>query len=174
MALVNFEHLNTLAESAGGSWLLGVGFVVVFGVLNAFGVSAFGRAEIILTFGMMDHLMVFGVLGLIAAPAVELEGWFGASVVGTDMVTVLSLVGMAMFMFVGCEFVTPLAPDLRQSARTMPRAMMLGLFSVATCMFIYGAAMKRQVENVLHRCRQRGASAGHPHGDSTLRRTGHG
>ncbi|WP_434651762.1 APC family permease [Pseudomonas sp. R3-56] len=149
MALVNFEHLNTLVESAGGSWLLGVGFVVVFGVLNAFGVSAFGRAEIILTFGMWTTLMVFGVLGLIAAPAVELEGWFGASVVGTDLVTVLSLVGMAMFMFVGCEFVTPLAPDLRQSARTMPRAMMLGLFSVAACMFIYGAAMKRQVENVL-------------------------
>eukprot|EP01030_Chromulinospumella_sphaerica_P012911 gene12911-12698_t len=149
MALVNFEHLNTLAESAGGSWLLGVGFVLVFGVLNVFGVSAFGRAEIILTFGMWTTLMVFGVLGLIAAPAVQLDGWFGESLVGTDLVTVLSLVGMAMFMFVGCEFVTPLAPDLRQSAKVMPRAMMLGLMGVATCMFIYGAAMKRQVENVV-------------------------
>ncbi|MDU9397775.1 APC family permease [Pseudomonas sp. zfem003] len=149
MALVNFEHLNTLAESAGGSWLLGVGFVVVFGILNAFGVSVFGKAEVILTFGMWTTLMVFGVLGVLAAPAVELDGWFGASLVGTDVVTVLSLVGMAMFMFVGCEFVTPLAPDLRNSARTMPRAMALGLCGVASCMFIYGAAMKRQVENVL-------------------------
>ena len=68
---------------------------------------------------------------------------------GTDMTTILSLVGMAMFMFVGCEFVTPLAPDLRNSARVMPKAMMLGLLGVASCMFIYGAAMKRQVENVL-------------------------
>lgn len=149
MALVNFEHLNTLAESAGGSWLLGVGFVVVFGILNAFGVSAFGRAEIILTFGMWTTLMVFGVMGLIAAPAVQLEGWFGVSLVGTDLITILSLVGMAMFMFVGCEFVTPLAPDLRNSAKVMPKAMIFGLLSVATCMFIYGAAMKRQVENVL-------------------------
>ena len=148
MALVNFEHLNTLAESAGGSWLLGVGFVVVFGILNAFGVSAFGRAEIILTFGMWTTLMVFGVLGLIAAPAVQLEGWFGVSLVGTDLVTILSLVGMAMFMFVGCEFVTPLAPDLRNSAKVMPKAMIFGLMSVATCMFIYGAAMKRQVANI--------------------------
>jgi amino acid transporter len=129
--------------------LLGVGFVIVFGVLNAFGVSAFGRAEIILTFGMWTTLMVFGVLGLIAAPAVQLDGWFGESLVGTDLVTILSLVGMAMFMFVGCEFVTPLAPDLRNSAKVMPRAMVLGLLGVATCMFIYGAAMKRQVENVL-------------------------
>ncbi|CAM3881504.1 MULTISPECIES: APC family permease [Pseudomonas] len=149
MALVNFEHLNTLAESAGGSWLLGVGFVIIFAILNAFGVSAFGKAEIILTFGMWTTLMVFGVLGLVAAPAVELEGWFGVSLVGTDLMTILSLVGMAMFMFVGCEFVTPLAPDLRQSAKSMPRAMALGLLGVAACMFIYGAAMKRQVENVL-------------------------
>ncbi|CAN7516075.1 APC family permease [Aquipseudomonas alcaligenes] len=149
MALVNFEHLNTLAESAGGSWLLGVGFVIVFGILNGFGVSVFGKAEVILTFGMWTTLMVFGVAGLIAAPAVQLDGWFGTSMVGTDLVTILSLVGMAMFMFVGCEFVTPLAPDLRNSARTMPRAMALGLFGVASCMFIYGAAMKRQVENVL-------------------------
>ena len=149
MALVNFEHLNTLAESAGGSWLLGVGFVLVFGLLNVFGVSAFGRAEIILTFGMWTTLMVFGVLGLIAAPAVQLDGWFGESLVGTDLITILSLVGMAMFMFVGCEFVTPLAPDLRNSAKVMPKAMVLGLLGVATCMFIYGAAMKRQVENVL-------------------------
>ncbi|VVN99666.1 Serine/threonine exchanger SteT [Pseudomonas fluorescens] len=149
MALVNFEHLNTLAESAGGSWLLGVIFIVLFGILNAFGVSAFGRAEIIFTFGMWTTLMVFGVLGLIAAPAVQLQGWFGESLVGSDVVTVLSLVGMAMFMFVGCEFVTPLAPDLRQSAKVMPRAMILGLFGVASCMFIYGAAVKRQVENVV-------------------------
>ncbi|MBB1609239.1 MULTISPECIES: APC family permease [unclassified Pseudomonas] len=149
MALVNFEHLNTLAESAGGSWLLGVGFVVVFGILNVFGVNAFGRAEVVLTFGMWSTLMVFGVLGLLAAPAVQLDGWFGASLVGTDLQTILSLVGMAMFMFVGCEFVTPLAPDLRNSAKVMPRAMALGLFGVASCMFIYGAAMKRQVENVL-------------------------
>lgn len=149
MALVNFEHLNTLAESAGGSWLLGVIFIVLFGILNAFGVSAFGRAEIIFTFGMWTTLMVFGVLGLIAASAVQLQGWFGESLVGSDVVTVLSLVGMAMFMFVGCEFVTPLAPDLRQSAKVMPRAMILGLFGVASCMFIYGAAVKRQVENVV-------------------------
>lgn len=149
MALVNFDHLNTLAESAGGSWLLGVAFVLLFGLLNAFGITAFSRAEVILTFGMWTTLMIFGVLGLVAAPAVELEGWFGTSMVGTDLITILSLVGMAMFMFVGCEFVTPLAPDLKRSAWVLPRAMALGLLGVASCMFIYGAAMKRQVENVL-------------------------
>lgn len=149
MALVNFDHLNTLAESAGGAWLLGVAFVIGFGILNAFGISVFSKAEVILTAGMWSTLMVFGIAGLIAAPAVELDGLFGASLVGTDLITILSLVGMAMFMFVGCEFVTPLAPDLKRSAWVLPRAMALGLLGVGTCMFLYGAAMKRQVENVL-------------------------
>lgn len=149
MALVNFEHLNTLAESAGGAWLLGVTFVIGFGILNAFGISVFSKAEVILTAVMWSTLMVFGIAGLIAAPAVELDGLFGASLVGTDLITILSLVGMAMFMFVGCEFVTPLAPDLKRSAWVLPRAMALGLLGVGSCMFIYGAAMKRQVENVL-------------------------
>ncbi len=108
MALVNFEHLNTLAKSAGSPWLLGG---VVFGILNAFGVSAFGLAEIIQTFGMWTILRVFGVLGLMAVPAVKLEGWFGVSLVGTDLITILSLVGMAMFMLVGREL-----PGLIQAA----------------------------------------------------------
>lgn len=149
MALVNFEHLNTLADSAGGAWLLGVAFVIGFGILNAFGISVFSKAEVILTCVMWSTLMVFGIAGLIAAPAVELDGLFGASLVGTDLITILSLVGMAMFMFVGCEFVTPLAPDLKRSAWVLPRSMALGLLGVGSCMFIYGAAMKRQVENVL-------------------------
>lgn len=48
-----------------------------------------------------------------------LQGWFGASMVGDDLPTLLSLVGMAMFMFVGCEFVTPLAPEVRHASRTL-------------------------------------------------------
>ena len=40
MALVNFEHLNTLAESAGGSWLLGVAFVISFVICFAFNLRA--------------------------------------------------------------------------------------------------------------------------------------
>ncbi|MDO1900944.1 APC family amino acid permease, partial [Escherichia coli] len=85
--------------------------VLCFGLLNALGITAFGRAEVILTFGMWSTLMIFAVAGLLRLPAVELQGWFGASMVGDDLPTLLSLVGMAMFMFVGCEFVTPLAPE---------------------------------------------------------------
>jgi amino acid transporter len=148
MALVNFPAISAPLEASGTSWLVGVGLVVIFGITNVLGIKVFGRIEMVLTFGMWTTLTVFGILGLIAAPAVELHGPFGDSLIGTDMSAVLALVGMAMFMFVGCEFVTPLAPELRNPARTIPPAMALGLVGVAVCMFLYGAAIRRQVPNV--------------------------
>ena len=77
MALVNFEHLNTLMETHNASWMVGVGLVIVFGALNAFGIEAFGKAEIVLTFAMWSTLVIFGITGLLSPHAVPLEGWFG-------------------------------------------------------------------------------------------------
>jgi amino acid transporter len=148
MALVNFEHLNTVLERSGTSWLVGVGLVVLFAITNALGIRVYSRVEIVLTLGMWCTLTLFGIAGLIHAPAVDLHGWFGPSHVGTSLSAILSLVGMAMFMFVGFEFVTPLAAELNRPARVIPKAMALGLWAVASCMLIYGAAINRQVPNV--------------------------
>ncbi|WP_315708365.1 APC family permease [Brenneria uluponensis] len=148
MALVNFEHLNTLMEKNNTSWMVGVGLVVIFGVLNAVGIEAFGKAEVVLTFGMWSTLMVFSIAGLVQTHAVSLVSWFGSPLTWDDPTMVLSLIGMAMFMFVGCELVTPMAPDIKNSAKTIPRAMSLGLFGVACCMFLYGAALSHQVRNI--------------------------
>jgi amino acid transporter len=134
MALVNFEHLNTMMEHSGTSWMVGVGLVVLFGILNALGVTIFGKAEIVLTFVMWATLTVFGIIGLIKAPAVSLQGWFGSPLDLSDASGVLSLIGMAMFMFVGFELVTPLAPELKNAGRNIPRAAKLGLTGVAVTM----------------------------------------
>lgn len=117
MALVNFEHLNTLMESHNASWMVGVGLVIVFGLLNAFGIEAFGKAEIVLTFAMWSTLVIFGIVGLLSPHAVPLEGWFGSTLSLNDPFAVFSLIGMAMFMFVGCELVTPMAPEIKRCDR---------------------------------------------------------
>lgn len=148
MALVNFDALNTVLERSGTSWLVGVGLVLLFSVTNALGVRVYSRVEIVLTLGMWLTLTLFGIAGLMHAPAVELGGWFGPSRIGTSLSAILSLVGMAMFMFVGFEFVTPLAAELRRPARVIPKAMALGLWAVAFCMLAYGTALSRQVRNV--------------------------
>jgi amino acid transporter len=147
MALVNFESLNTLLERSGTSWLVGVGLVMIFATTNALGIRVYGRVEIVLTLGMWLTLTLFGLAGLMHAPAVDLHGGFGPSRIGTSVSAILSLVGTAMFMFVGFEFVTPLAAEIRNPTRAIPKAMALGLWAVALCMVMYGTAVNRQVPN---------------------------
>ena len=147
MATVNFPGLHSVLVDHNATWAVGVGLVVLFAVLNFFGITAFGRVEVFLTFCMWATLMIFGALGLAMVAQVKLDGVFGGSAVGTDVVAVLSLVGLAMFMFLGVEFVTPLAPDLRNAHRSIPRAMFVGLCLVSLCMLMWGAAVQRQVPN---------------------------
>jgi amino acid transporter len=93
-------------------------------------------------------LVLFGLLGALGTKQSSISGIFGESFVGTDLTAVLSMVGLALFLFVGVEFVTPLASELREPHRTIPRAMYIGVTMVAIAMFLYGLAVARQVENV--------------------------
>ena len=147
MATVNFPALHEALAAREATWAVGVGMVLLFGALNYFGITVFARVEIFLTVCMWCTLMIFGIGGLLLPAKVPLEGFFGTSQVGTDPFAVMSLVGMAMFMFLGIEFVTPLAPDLKRAHRNIPRAMMLGLVLVWLCMVIWGSAVARQVAN---------------------------
>lgn len=149
MALVNFESLNTVMETSNTSWMVGVGLVITFGLLNALGIEAFSKVEVVLTFAMWSTLVIFSIGGLLIPFHTSVDGWFGQGLNISDPTLVLSFVGMAMFMFVGCELVTPMAPEIKNSAKVIPRAMATGLCGVAFCMFLFGAAMTNQVENVI-------------------------
>lgn len=148
-AAASFDFLDGLATS--WSWTIGVGLLAIFAIVNFFGVELYGRLEVAMTGFMWVTLLFFGVVGTLKARSVELDGFFGTGLIGPDpdFETVLSMVGLAFFLFVGVEFVTPLAAELKNPAKAVPRAMYLGVTMVAVAMFLYGAGMSRQVENSL-------------------------
>jgi len=145
-AAFNFEFLEGFQES--GSWWIGVALTVVLAVINMLGIRPYGTTEIAMTAVMWTTLVIFGVAGVLIEQKSSITGIFGDSFVGTDLTAILTMVGLALFLFVGVEYVTPLASELRDSSRTIPRAMYIGVTMVAAAMFLYGLAVARQVENV--------------------------
>ncbi|EPJ9266858.1 APC family permease [Klebsiella pneumoniae] len=143
MALVNFESINAQMAAHQNTWMVGVGMVVIFGLLNAIGVEIFGKVEVMLTFGMWTTLTIFGLCGIFMAPVTHLSGWFGTPLNVSDINGLFGYIGMAMFMFVGCELVTPMAPEIKQAHRTIPRAMALGLLGVAYLLVTLSVVMLR-------------------------------
>ncbi|MCL4296639.1 MAG: APC family permease [Anaerolineae bacterium] len=145
-AQVNFPiFANMPAET---TWVIGVVIVGLFMIVNLLGINVYGRVEVIMTAIMWLTLFIFGLIGVLRAAQSGISGYFGESFVGTDLTAILSMTGLAMFLFVGVEFVTPLAPELKNPSRNIPIAMYLGLTLVAVAMFVYGAGVARQVANV--------------------------
>lgn len=145
-ASFNFAFLDGFQES--GSWWIGVALMVILAGVNMLGIKPYASAEIGMTAVMWATLIIFGIAGLIAEKKSTISGLFGDTFVGSDMTAVATMVGLALFLFVGVEYVTPLASELRESSRTIPRAMYIGVTAVAAAMFLYGLAVARQVENV--------------------------
>ncbi len=145
-ASFNFGFLERYQES--GSWWIGAVLLVIFAVVNMLGIRPYASTEIAMTAAMWGTLIIFGLLGTFTAKESSISGLFGESFVGTDLTAILSMVGLALFLFVGVEYVTPLASELKESHRTIPRAMYIGVIAVAAAMFLYGLAVARQVENV--------------------------
>ncbi|MBE7473384.1 MAG: APC family amino acid permease [Anaerolineae bacterium] len=145
-AQVNFDFLANLpAES---TWIIGTVLVGIFMVVNLLGINVYGRVEVVMTAVMWLTLTLFGLLGVLKATQSGISGYFGESMVGVDVTAVLVMTGLAMFLFVGVEYVTPLAPELKNPHQNIPRAMYLGVTLVAVAMFVYGAGIARQVQNV--------------------------
>ena len=145
-AQVNFGIFANMAPE--NTWIIGSVLVIIFTVVNMLGIDLFGRVELIMTAVMWITLIIFGVIGTFSAAQSGITGFFGESFVGTDLVAVLSMTGLAMFLFVGVEYVTPLAPELKNPTRNIPRALYLGITMVAIAMFFYGVGIARQVANV--------------------------
>jgi len=145
-ASFNFGFLEGFQES--GSWWIGVLLLVIFSVVNMLGIRPYGSTEIAMTAVMWGTLIIFGLAGTFGTKQSSISGLFGESFVGSDLTAILSMVGLALFLFVGVEYVTPLASELKDPHRTIPRAMYIGVTAVAVAMFLYGLAVARQVENV--------------------------
>jgi amino acid transporter len=145
-ASFNFAFLEGFQES--GSWWVGVALVIILAIVNMLGVRPYASVEIVMTAIMWGTLIIFGLVGLFSEKVSSITGFFGESFVGTDLTAILTMVGLALFLFVGVEYVTPLASEMREPARTVPKAMYIGVTAVALAMFLYGAAVTRQVENV--------------------------
>ncbi len=145
-AIVNFEFLQGLQES--GSWFIGVALVTILGVVNILGIEVYGKVEIFMTGFMWLTIVLFGMAGIVLPTDVVMVQFFGTLAAGTNFMAVLSLVGLALFLFVGFEIVTPLAAELRNPERDLPRAMFMGVTAVIFAMMLYGAALKRQIGDV--------------------------
>ncbi|SVJ60674.1 putative amino acid/amine transport protein [Klebsiella pneumoniae] len=115
--------------------LVAYGVLGLFTLLNLLGIDIFARLQSALALLMMIVLLVLG-LGAVSSDHASAQtalasGWNPLGV------SALALTAMAVWGFVGAEFVCPLVEETRRPERNIPRSMILGLSIIFLTIALY-------------------------------------
>ncbi|MBZ9558030.1 MULTISPECIES: APC family permease [unclassified Modicisalibacter] len=123
--------------------LVAIVLLVLFLVVNLVGVGVFGSVQVFTTGSMIIGTSVMGLLGLMewGTQTAPLEVAFNPK--GWDVV--LQSLALGIWLFVGIEYVAPMAEEVKEPEKTIPKAMLFGLLTIFVADMLFGQAIARYV-----------------------------
>ena len=103
--------------------------------LNISGVDIFARVQIPIVFSMMGILAVMGLAGVFGATG---QTPVDNPVLNTDWGTLASMGAVAIWLYIGMEFVAPLAEEVNKPWKNIPLAMVTGVCTIFVVDVLFG------------------------------------
>ena len=121
-----------------------VALVLVLVLLNLRGIEVFSAVQLVTATAMILSLAGVGIIGLFdLGSGTPVESTFASfNPMGWQ---IFSLVAMGFWLFVGAEFVTPLAEEIKKPKVYIPLSMFLGLLIILIAGGLYGLASIKYV-----------------------------
>lgn len=118
--------------------------LVLFLIINCIGVEALGKSQIILTFGMILILIIFGLgglfdIGTVGEPHPVEFAPYGWTPIWTGM-------GAGIWLYIGIEYVCPMAEEVINPQKNIPRAMIGGVTVIFIADMLFGEAAVRYID----------------------------
>jgi len=117
--------------------LLGGGVLILFTLLNIVGVDVFAKAQTFLAFTMIVALTLLGLAALTGSSAGAIETkaiWAEWNPTGFG---VFALVTLAIWGFVGAEFICPMAEECKAPEKNIPRSMFFSVTIIFAVFVVY-------------------------------------
>jgi amino acid transporter len=114
---------------------VGVWIYIIIIILNILGVEVFASVQNILAFTMLAALLIVGITGVSSSAAQDIPFHNLVTGLGSLDWSVLSLTVLALWAFLGMEFICPMVEETKQPERNIPRAM---LISSLLLLVVYG------------------------------------
>ena len=122
---------NTMVTVFGGKIPSSVYCVVLLLLLiaaNLNGIDMFAKIQDIVAYGLIGSVVLMGLIGALRLGTGRVV--HQPLVLTSDPKTVFSMVGLAFFLFLGCEFVIPISKNVKNARKTIPLGMILSLLIV--------------------------------------------
>ncbi|MCD8091029.1 MAG: APC family permease [Clostridiales bacterium] len=102
-------------------------------IVNLNGVDMFAKIQNIVAYGLIASLVIMGIISILGLGTGETVSQ--PLTLTTDISDIFSMVGLAFFLFLGAEFIIPIAGNVKNSQRNVPLGMLLSLL-IVLCMQI--------------------------------------
>jgi amino acid transporter len=116
--------------------ILAIGLLAAFTLLNIRGVDLFATMQSALSFIMIAAISLMGLSAIYGVALPRPEEQMVLEVVFADG-NVLSLLALAIWGFVGLEFVCPLVSETKDPNRNVPRSMIIGATVILAMYVVY-------------------------------------
>lgn len=120
--------MNSVFHTGLPSSVFCIVLLVVLIIANLYGIDMFAKIQDFVAYGLIISMVLMGLVGMLKAGTgtVVSQPW----VLSSKPSDIMSMIGLAFFLFLGCEFIIPIAPNVRNSRRNVPLGMMLSLLIV--------------------------------------------
>ncbi|MFC7392956.1 APC family permease [Scopulibacillus cellulosilyticus] len=122
---------------------ISIAFVVILGLINIRGIEFYSWSQMILTGVMIVSIFAIGIIGLTGTGSGQpIKTSLDFNTMGWG---VLGLSALAFWLFVGIEFVCPMAEEIKKPKIYIPMSMIMGLLIILVVDFIFGNAAIKYV-----------------------------
>ena len=119
------NSINAVFDTGIPSYVFCILLLVVLITANLLGVDMFAKIQNFVAYGLIISLIIMGLIGIFGLGMGEkVEQTANLATSAGDY---FGLLGLAFFLFIGCEFVIPISKDVRNARKNIPLGMVLSL-----------------------------------------------
>jgi amino acid transporter len=109
-------------------YVVGIIIIVILCVINLMGIDIFAKVQNVVAWALLGSMLVLALVGILGkGMGMVVEQPF---MVTEGIRSVLALAPMAFWLFIGAEFIIPMAGDIKNPKRNVPLGMFLSLLII--------------------------------------------
>ena len=120
--------MNSVFHTSLPSSFFCIVMLIILIAANLTGIDMFAKIQDFVAYGLIISLVLMGIIGMTKSGTGTVVQQ--PAVLGGSITDIFPMVGLAFFLFLGCEFIIPIAPNVRNARRNVPLGMVLSLLIV--------------------------------------------
>ncbi|PAQ14085.1 amino acid transporter [Bacillaceae bacterium SAOS 7] len=126
------------------STTVALGLLILFLIINLLGVGIFGSVQVVVTGAMILTVSIMGLLGIFEL-GTSSESLSNVPFNPAGWGTVFQSLALGIWLYIGIEYVAPMAEEVKNPSKNIPKAMIAGLIVIFIADMLFGQALTKFV-----------------------------